>query len=343
MYLEILYKLPSAVLFVAVGQEKITYANNAAMQLFSPIPLARFRLQDLLADDQQRVKFDSFIATGDETGEFFFIATSNVQVQGAERSNTSIKVSVMRTTVADGITYLIRPFDEHSKAVGGPWQMALYDPLTGLPNRELLRDRMEQAIHSASRLEKAFLGILFVDLDRFKKVNDTYGHAAGDAVLVEVASRLRGCLRESDTVARLGGDEFVVLICNLRDTEETAIVAERILDACSRPILIGDNIVEISASIGVAAWPTDGLAVDELLHNADMAMYSSKDNGRNTLRFYDAQTNEKAEVRARVEAELKGRCVTVILFCITSHNFVRAPGESLVLRRLFGGATQHAG
>ncbi|MHC8347758.1 putative bifunctional diguanylate cyclase/phosphodiesterase [Pseudomonas sp. RT6P73] len=305
MFREILSKLPSPVLFVGSGQDEITYANNAAVQLFAPAALDRVRMHDLLVDDQQRSKFDAFISAGDETGEFFFNATNNVQPEGLDYPATTIKAVVMRSTVANGIAYLIRPYDDNSNAVGGMWQIAQFDPLTGLPNRDLMRDRMEQAIHAASRLDQAFLGVLFVDLDRFKKVNDTYGHAAGDAVLVEVARRLRGCLRESDTVARFGGDEFVVLLSNLRATEETAIVAERILDACSRPIVVGDNIFQISASVGVAAWPGDGKTVDELLQNADLAMYSSKGEGRNTLRFYNAEMNEKAETRATVEAELK--------------------------------------
>lgn len=305
MFREILSKLPSPVLFVGTGQDSITYANNAAVQLFAPISLDQFRMHDLLANDHQREKFEAFVATSDETGEFFFNASNKIPAEGPERSETTIKAVVMRSTVAEGIAYLIRPFDDNSNLVNGLWQIAQFDPLTGLPNRELLRDRMEQAIHAASRTDQAFLGVLFVDLDRFKKINDTYGHAAGDAVLVEVARRLRGCLRESDTVARLGGDEFVALLCHLRSTEETTIVAERILDACSRPIVVGDNVFQISASVGVAAWPSDGQSVDELLQNADMAMYSSKGEGRNTLRFYDAQMNERAEARATVEAELK--------------------------------------
>ncbi len=302
MFREILSKLPSAVLFVATGQEAITFANNAAIDLFAPAPLDQLRLPDLLANEQERDKLSAFIEARGEAGEFLFAWAG---VGGPERLETTFKAVVMRLTVANGTAYLIRPADEDANAVAGMWQMAQYDPLTGLPNRELLRDRMEQAIHSARRLDHAYLGVLFVDLDRFKKVNDTYGHAAGDAVLVEAATRLRECLRESDTVARLGGDEFVVLLCNLRGTEDTAIVAERILDACARPIVVGDNVFQISASVGVAVWPTDGQSVNELLQNADMAMYSSKGEGRNTMRFYDAQMNEKAQARATVEAELK--------------------------------------
>lgn len=300
MYRELLSKLPAAVLFVQADQENITYANIAAMDLFSPIPLANSKLRDLLRDDEQRSRFDAFNASTtaqDEVAEFIFA--------GSAADVGSLTAQVRRSAITDGMAYLIRASSELFDAVPSPWQVALFDPLTELPNRELLRDRLHQAIHAVNRLENAYLGVLFIDLDRFKKINDTFGHAAGDAVLVEVAKRLRNCVRESDTVARLGGDEFVVLICNLRDQQETVIVAERILDACQRPIMIGENVFQISASLGVATWPTDGNTPDDLIHNADVAMYSSKGAGRNMLRFFDPQMNAKAEARARTEAELK--------------------------------------
>lgn len=305
MFRDILSTLPLPVLFVASGQPLITYANQTAVRLFTPVALTACRPQELLANAQQRELFDTFVAANDEAGEFFFKTTNPPDPQSTVGPCPSIKAWVMRSTVAHGTAYLIRPFDDDANDTGVAWKVALFDPLTGLPNRGLLRDRMEQAIHSVSRQEQAFLGVLFIDLDRFKQVNDTYGHAIGDAVLVEVARRLRASVRESDTVSRLGGDEFVVLLCNLSSTDDAGIVAERILEACSAPILVGNSLFQISASIGVAAWPTDGVTVDALLDNADIAMYSSKGEGRNTLRFFDAQMNEKAETRARVEAELK--------------------------------------
>lgn len=304
MFSEIVRKLPSAMLFVATNQHAVTYANNAAVELFAPLSLAKYSIRDLLADDNQRNKFDLFVLDNKDSEEFYFRSTSATPTTNECEIDLAMKAVVVRSTIADGNAYHIQPID-HSSVLSSPWPTALFDPLTGLPNRELLRDRMEQAVYAASRLDNAFLGILFVDLDHFKKVNDTYGHAAGDAVLIEVAMRLKACIRESDTVARLGGDEFVVVICNLRDMEETAIVAERVLNACSRPILVGDNVFQISASVGVAGWPTDGLTIDELLHNADMAMYSSKGEGRNKLRFYDAQMNERVQHRARIETDLK--------------------------------------
>lgn len=301
MHSEILSTLPSAILFVSAGQHRITYFNDAARALFAHQQLDQFDLLQLLADDQERETFAVFVESAQTTGEFVFSATPGAQ----DDPPTAVRALVKRSGVRAGSTYQIQPVsDALTTAIGGH-AIALFDPLTKLPNRELLRDRMEQAIHMASRLQKNFLGVLFVDLDHFKKINDTFGHATGDAVLVEVARRLSTSVRDSDTVARLGGDEFVMLLCNLPSAEDITVVAERILAACTLPIRVGSSFYQVSVSIGAAAWPGDGLTVDALLHNADLAMYSSKGEGRNTLRFYNEQMNERAQTRARVEAELK--------------------------------------
>lgn len=297
MYQEILSKLPSAVVFVADGQETIAYANAAAADLFPSMPIHGARLADLLASPEDRSSLQELIADGEGSRGLVFSPSTCGGGAGE-----GMRAMVTRSVVDGGATFFIQPCDVDADAV---WRVVQYDSLTGLPNRELLRDRMEQGIRLARRLENAYLGVLFVDLDHFKPINDTFGHAAGDAVLVELARRLKMCLRESDTVARLGGDEFVVLLCNLRSTEDTAVVAERILDACARPFVVGESMFQISASLGVSIWPTDGKTVDELLQAADMAMYSSKAEGRNTLRFYDPQMNEKAKARATVESELR--------------------------------------
>ncbi|WP_122744874.1 putative bifunctional diguanylate cyclase/phosphodiesterase [Pseudomonas viridiflava] len=311
MFSEILSKLPSAVFYIASGQDKISYANIAAMEFFAPVPLQNARFKDLLLNEEQHERFDKLSCnnSSEQCVELLFKTTisADTDTELGEKAPLSFRAYVRRDRVAGGLVYYIRGHSGDVSSEG--LKLALYDPLTKLPNRELLRDRMLQAIHAVARLDKAHLkahiGVLFIDLDKFKKINDTCGHAAGDAVLVEIAHRLSGCVRESDTVARFGGDEFVVLLSHLRDTAETAVVAERILDACARPIPVGDNVFQISASVGVAAWPTDGMTADELLKNADMAMYSSKDGGRGRLRFYDPEMNEKAEARARTEAELK--------------------------------------
>lgn len=297
MWAEIISKSPYAVMVISQANQLITYANNAAIQAFYPAPLLGARFEDFLHAEDLK----SFHAASSLTTSRMEL---DVNLELIEESKETFRAEIVRVLVTEGTILYLRRLDDHALSTG-QFTVALFDPLTGLPNRELLRDRAEQAIHTASRLDQNYLGILFVDLDHFKKVNDSFGHALGDAVLIEVAKRLRNCIRETDTVSRLGGDEFVVLLCNLRQSPETAIVAERILDECSRPIVVGQNVFQISASVGVAVWPADGKTVDDLLHSADLAMYSSKGEGRNTLRFYNEQMNERAKTRARVEAELK--------------------------------------
>lgn len=297
MHSEILSTLPSAILFVSAEQHRISYANRAATQLFSTFELDQTDFLQLLADEPQREAFAAFMQSAEETGEFVFDATR------VASELEPVRARVKRSSVLAGTTFEIQPVVDQLPGVTNP--LALFDPLTKLPNRELLRDRMEQAIHLSSRMQHSYLGVLFVDLDRFKNINDTYGHAAGDTVLVEVARRLSTSVRDSDTVARLGGDEFVMLLCNLPSPDDITVVAERILVACSLPIKVGTGFYQVSVSIGIAAWPGDGATVDALLHNADLAMYSSKGEGRNTLRFYNEQMNERAQTRARVESDLK--------------------------------------
>ncbi|WP_109041380.1 diguanylate cyclase [Azospira sp. I13] len=163
------------------------------------------------------------------------------------------------------------------------WRQAHYDPLTQLPNRTLFMDRLGQSIAQATRRHQQ-VGVLFIDLDKFKPVNDTYGHQAGDELLRLVANRISGCLRDEDTVARLGGDEFVVLLPALDDGESCVMVAEKILQVVHQPFHLGVGLVEISASIGVARSPQDGATAESLLQAADEAMYAAKADGRATVR-----------------------------------------------------------
>ncbi len=165
------------------------------------------------------------------------------------------------------------------------WQRANFDELTGLPNRALLNDRMVQALARADR-SGSQLAVLFIDLDRFKPVNDRYGHQAGDDLLKQVATRIGNCLRAEDTVARLGGDEFLALVPAIRDAEAATSIADKVLASLLAPFKIEQNFVEIGASIGVAIYPTHGSSVEELLEKADAAMYRAKEAGRHTVRLY---------------------------------------------------------
>lgn len=164
-------------------------------------------------------------------------------------------------------------------------ELALYDSLTGLPNRMLLDDRMGQAASSAERNGHSF-ALLFIDLDRFKPVNDSFGHAVGDALLKSAAQRLVTCVRAMDTVARIGGDEFVVVLSGIGEPRDAAMVSSKILDELSRPFFIGGHEVDISGSIGISVYPQDGKDVSTLKAQADLAMYHAKQNGRNNYRFF---------------------------------------------------------
>jgi diguanylate cyclase (GGDEF)-like protein/PAS domain S-box-containing protein len=163
--------------------------------------------------------------------------------------------------------------------------LAQHDPLTDLPNRSLFRDRLQQAINKNHRDEQS-LGLLFIDLDHFKEVNDTLGHVVGDQLLVETARRIAACVRNSDTVARLGGDEFTVVLQCVEDREAVARIADDVIEALSAPFVLGQATAHISASIGIAMCPDDADEPDALTHAADRAMYEAKSEGRNRYRFF---------------------------------------------------------
>ncbi|WP_305041005.1 putative bifunctional diguanylate cyclase/phosphodiesterase [Geoalkalibacter sp.] len=182
--------------------------------------------------------------------------------------------------------------------------MAFYDPLTGLANKRLFLDRLEHALPQARRAQR-FPAVLFLDLDRFRNVNDTLGHAAGDQLLKEVGRRLQLTLRKDDTVARLGGDEFLILLPNIRQAEDAAQVAEKIIAALRLPFDIHGFELHLAASIGIAIFPFDGETTDGLLKNADTALNRAKELGRNNFQFYLAEMNESSLSRLGLESQLR--------------------------------------
>jgi diguanylate cyclase (GGDEF)-like protein/PAS domain S-box-containing protein len=183
-------------------------------------------------------------------------------------------------------------------------QLAYSDTLTGLPNRTLMNDRLHQILAQSSR-EGWQVGILFLDLDRFKWINDTLGHAAGDTLLKQVAQRLTSRLRASDTVARLGGDEFVVVLSAIKHEQDIAHTTEEIRDCFAAPFVIEGQEIYVSASIGVAIFPMDGRDVGSLLRNADTAMYVAKESGRDNFQFFSQEMNHRAVERMSLERNLR--------------------------------------
>ncbi len=179
-----------------------------------------------------------------------------------------------------------------------------HDPLTGLPNRRLIQQLFNHALQLASR-NQAQAAVLFIDLDRFKNINDSLGHFAGDRMLLEVSTRIRGALRESDILGRLGGDEFIVLLENLRDKEDAALKAQAILAALKREFSLDQHELFIGASIGIAMYPADGQDVESLIKAADLAMYQVKNNGKNHHAFYFPTLSQHAVEHFHLENELR--------------------------------------
>ena len=182
--------------------------------------------------------------------------------------------------------------------------IATHDSLTDLPNRSLFNERLRHALHQGTRYTRG-IAVMFIDMDRFKVVNDSLGHSAGDRLLQDSAKRLAECLRESDTVARLGGDEFVVMIENFTAPKDAIAVAQKALASLAKPFFVDGQEFLMSASIGISTFPDDGKDAETLLKNADIAMYRAKDQGRNNYQFYSAQMNKHTFERLAMESSLR--------------------------------------
>jgi diguanylate cyclase (GGDEF)-like protein/PAS domain S-box-containing protein len=192
------------------------------------------------------------------------------------------------------------------------WRLANYDKLTGLPNRSMFHERLEHEIRRAHRSEKK-LALLFLDLDGFKEVNDSLGHDVGDLLLQQVANRLAGCVRESDTIARLGGDEFIIILNDVGDMSVVGSVAQKIIDTLAAPFTLRTHTVYVSASVGVTLYPDDGETNEVLLKNADQAMYAAKKEGRNRYCYFTSAMQEQVNRRARIISEMR--------LALSSHQF----------------------
>ena len=208
--------------------------------------------------------------------------------------------AISQDNISEGIIWLFEDITQRKQQEEDLLRLANFDSLTGLPNRSLCMDRLEQGIGRTSR-KNSYLGLLYVDLDRFKKVNDSFGHGVGDELLKDVASRFFECVRNSDTVCRLGGDEFTIILPEIQDISDAGKVAEKIITVMDRPFNIDNHELNISPSIGVSIYPDDAEDMESLLKNADSAMYHAKSRGRNNYQYYTQTMN--AEARQRLDRE----------------------------------------
>ena len=250
------------------GYRKEELIGTSFSRLLIPSDIQRF-----ISPNGQPISLSHQELTGlRKTGEIFFLLLS---VSEGNVSNTRF------------FTVMTRDNSERHIFESELEYLATHDTLTGLPNRTLLYDRLQQAITQCTRAKK-LAAILFIDLDRFKIINDTLGHAAGDSVLKEVAIRLRGCLREGGSVARNGGDEFTLVLPMLNDLDDATGIAQKVLAALTQPFMLNNEKAFIGGSIGISIYPNDGSYVDSLLKNADIAMYHAKTSGGNSYRFFSA-------------------------------------------------------
>jgi diguanylate cyclase (GGDEF)-like protein/PAS domain S-box-containing protein len=202
------------------------------------------------------------------------------------------------------IALQISQYDQRKEAEQRLRYVASHDALTGLSNRSTLQRDMARAIKRSQRHHKRF-AVMFVDLDHFKRINDTLGHGAGDAMIKACGERLTALLRDDDAVARFGGDEFVLIVENLSKPTDAAVIADRVLGCFAEPFVIGDRELHVTASVGVSVFPEDGTDGETLLKNADTAMYRAKDKGRGAYQFYTSQMNEQGSERLMLEAGLR--------------------------------------
>jgi diguanylate cyclase (GGDEF)-like protein len=231
--------------------------------------------------------------------ESVLLQTPISEVASLSRDMESMRVSLVERAEAlrDTNMQLVRARDEAHVA-------AYYDPLTRLPNRALFGVRAEALIAQAKRLRTG-LAFLFIDLDRFKNVNDSLGHDIGDELLQALGKRLASALRESDLIARLGGDEFAIVVPNINSSEDARQIATKLLTLIEQPVLLHDRELQISASIGISSYPEDGQELHMLVKQADMAMYQAKGAGRNNVRVFSASMAHDADARMRTESELR--------------------------------------
>jgi len=281
---------------------EFTYLNDSLAKLFgyaNPPEILGRNLCDLYEPHEQIRFITSVVPLVHQRGRWRGEAT------GLRHDNTNFPQEISLTAIAGGdMVCVVRDITERTYAEEQIKHLAYHDALTNLPNRLLFKDRLTVALSHAQR-EHSRLAVLFLDLDRFKVINDSLGHNIGDQLLQAVAARVQACVRESDTVARLGGDEFTVLLPRLHQSDDAAPIAQKIIEAIRHPFHIEGREFFTTTSIGISLFPEDGTDAESLIKNADTAMYQAKEVGRDNYQLFNAKVNAKALQRITLEHGLR--------------------------------------
>ena len=297
------------------------YADKASWDLARRQTACDFRAGRVSTNEHQLVRMDGTLfwarlsgrpidlsrQTGHSVWMVDDVTARREAGEAVRRARDELEVRVLERTaeLASANARLQDEIVERRQAEARVHHMAYHDSLTGLPNRALLSDRLDRAMLTARRSERK-LAVMFIDLDRFKTINDSLGHLTGDFLLKEVAGRLCRAVRASDTVARLGGDEFVVLAPGIRDARECSQVADKMIEALAAPFPFEEHLLHITPSIGICIYPDDGGNVETLMRHADAAMYHAKANGRNNYQFFTARMNQAVAQHFELESSLRG-------------------------------------
>ncbi|NMM14696.1 MAG: EAL domain-containing protein [Rhodoferax sp.] len=304
---DIIASLPAG-LIVVNGTLKVRSVNRSFREMFrleNGEDVFGRELEDLLPLPDLRQQAQAVLASG--------MTLRGIDIAQGEKwlrlTITGIRLAEEEEEEEEELLVVVEDITELKAQAGHIEQLAFYDHLTGLPNRRLLYDRLQQAL-SVSTRDHLHGAVLMLDLDNFKRINDTRGHDVGDRLLTEVARRIQSCVRETDTVARLGGDEFIVVLTDLSaDEAQAALQAERVGEkiraAINQPCMLANQLHHGSTSMGLCLFPGQNATLDELLKRADSAMYQAKSSGRNALCFYDPQIQASLETRMALESELR--------------------------------------
>ena len=281
---------------------EFTYLNDALAKLYgfaTPELMIGKPLHELYEPEDNERFLSSILPMVEEHGRW------RGEANGRRRDGTLFPQEISLTAIeGGGMVCVVRDITERTYAEEQIKHLAYHDALTGLPNRLLFKDRLTVALSHAQR-DQTRLAVLFLDLDRFKVINDSLGHNIGDQLLQAVAARVQSCVRESDTVARLGGDEFTLLLPNLVHSEDAAPIAQKVIEAVRYPFHIEGREFFITTSVGISLYPEDGLDAQTLIKNADTAMYQAKELGRDNYQLFNAFINAKALQRISLEHGLR--------------------------------------